>query len=546
MSIMGRSSEEQGQALTVLTWDSQGMIHYVDAVRGALWTLRNESGPDSTRAWNVQIVSLKSKRKRRRYSVARQTITVTPAPTPSVAIGVREIENAQTEIFRSLVGASVQGLAVLFGRKVVRESHSRRYEKQPVLTFGRVQVGDLIASEFYANPQPSGRNFLAVIDRTRERMRLARVTYNAHLTYAKSLKTAKKFCTSRTVVFATEWTYTHEILSRVCETLYQTPCVYRNNFGYFFSSSNLQQIPETGLFIRPASVTAPAAGTSDQNDEVNFESGTARATSPPLSALRDNGSSGTKWPRGGARSIDEESRSVIAVFLHDVRDAQYECGVDGYQNIQQWASITLSKLSSRADITVLAKPHPNILGEQEGGPNRDFLRRLSQQFPHVCWIPPHVSLEELLSEFGANLTVVSHHGTVGYEMAQRGLVALVSGLSPYGNYPLARYWQTRQEYEGILANSPPNLFTMSTSADSVLEAAEHYALNVGHGRTFVPTYRVLGSLAGNTFPDGIYADQWMETWKVTAKSAQDRGLKACIEACLALDLDEIASRGQRE
>ena len=544
---MSNPNNEDAQSITVLTWDSHGMIHYVDAVRGAFWASRGERSWGGTRPSTLEVVALGWNPRRLRYTITRQSLTLSAPPILSVAVGVREPEIAQLAFLKSLIGAATHGIAVLLGRKVIRESESRKYEKQPVLTFGAVQVGDLIASEFYSVSRPQGHGFASVFfDRPRERLRLALVTARAYLTYLKSLEAAQSFCSSRTMVFATEWTYIHEILSRVCETLYKTPCIYRDQSGYFFSESNLRQIPDTGLFMRPASV-APAGGrTPTDSDLTRFGLAMAGATSTPLEGLGDNGVADAKQPPTGMNSTDEKEMFAVVVFLHDVRDAQFTCGVSGYKSIQQWTTCTLSILAKRPDIEVYVKPHPNVDREPEGGPNRNFLRRLEQKFPHAFWIAPHVALDELLDEFGTSATIVTHHGTVGYEMAQRGRVALTSGLAPYRNYPMARYWQSRQEYEDILATSPANQFTWLQSPDSVSTAAERYAHDSGNRQAFTKTHQVLGRLTGNAFPEGIYADRWLETWNTTATSAEDIGLKACIEACLTVDLDKNASGGSRD
>lgn len=530
--------EPIAQSLTVLTWDSHGMIHLMDAVRGAFWALRSRSRERPAGHLTVELVAIGWARKRARYAVSRERVTLVLDPTspPRVAIGNREISRRM--VLTSRLPAAIHSLSVLFGTKVVRESHDHRYRERPVLTFGDVQVGDLIASEYFAGQRSHRGEGLSARERVRDRLRLARVTYYAYLTYAKAMQAAREFRGTEVVVFATEWTYTHEILSRIFERHNGSSCIYRDEFGYFFALSELTAIPETDFFARQASVM-PRGGRNSMSPDgstIESEASVSAAFCPDRRfhlAVADE---------QGPESREGQQTVPIVVYLHDVRDAQYVCGVDGYRDIQHWAYETLEILSTRSGVLLLAKPHPNILGESRTGPNNDFLAILGREFPGVFWIPPHVALDDLLNEFGPTLVVISHHGTVGLEMAQRGLRALVSGLAPYGNYCIARYWYSRESYKTTLLSSPLEYLVGRVPATEVLGETELFDRNRVNEVAFVPTYRLLASLAGTVFPEGVYADTWLEMWQKTSIAASAIGMKDCVEFCLTKDFGAAESK----
>jgi hypothetical protein len=526
--------------LVLLTWDSHGEIHHIDAVRGAAWLARNRFAEAGKSAVTVLLVKIEWSSKKKHFNVSMQSIQI---PLNFQNLKSHGLMATETTAFE--VGVRASGLlagaistAVFFGKLVVRENMHRHYSRRPVLQFNGVQVGDLIASEYLAKREshkPISHKPIvgAPVSAIRRRRDLARVVFRARLNYAKSLKVAQLFASSPTVVFATEWTYTHEILSRVCEQKYGISSIYRNSTGFFLANSSLCKIETTELFARQAGIL-PRGGRSPKcSNTVSADS-----TKKDLTANHNRKSFG-----GGADTRKSgqlaggrgSSMPTVVVFLHDVRDAQFEYGVDGYRDIRHWAESTIQRLSQRGDVTVWAKPHPNSAKEGEDGPNRNFVEKLIERYSHVTWVPTEWTLDDII-ESCPEISVVTHHGTVGIEAAMRGRIALASRLSMYSEYKIAKFWKSRAEYERQLSYMKFPL--LPTDEKELGREIREFIDDLGQTGGLTLTFHLLAKYVGVTVPEAPHSPGIMEAFSETnARLAEGSWVEAAAY-CLSHDFSQ--------
>lgn len=129
-------------------------------------------------------------------------------------------------------------------------------------------------------------------------------------------------------------------------------------------------------------------------------------------------------------------KKPVLVFLHLTSDAQFEYGLDGFFDLDQWL-FSLVRVCIRNSWRVLLRPHPNMIAQPGSADSNYFeivLERLfnisvENDFSYEI-LDPDFKLTELVSEYG-DAVFVSHHGSVASELALLGRKCLVSTASPY-------------------------------------------------------------------------------------------------------------------
>ena len=525
----------------IITWGSHGSIHYLDAVRGGLWHLRNQQTQRlQDEVVQLAIVGIAWKRKRATCSIETRHVEArrvgadyASSAGPGAGISADRVEHRTISVKTASLIGLLHALRVFFGVRLVKEPSESSYEACPVLAFNSCQVGDLIASEHLSaltgrivDPEPKTR-IMRHIDR-------ARRTYYAYLTYVKAKRVLDSIDGFDAAIFATEWTYTHEILSRVGE-MQGRPCIYRDSFGFFYSSAQLQRVGDSDTFIRPASVVPRRGRVIQLGEDFPQES-------------TDPGSRGLSLICGKTQSPDSSpiepagaDLPPVVVLMHDVRDAQFECGVNGYRDIAHWTRATLDLLSERHDLDVHVKPHPNVLGECSDSTNTQFVSDLRRRYgSRVSWIHPERSLDDVFGNFSGRAFFITHHGTAGEELAAKGVPVLAAGLAPYSEFDVAQYWLNRGEYEDLLLTAEfDRQAHFGKSATAVLNEANEYRKGRLGAEAFERTYDLLGTWVGVPFPDGFYAAAWNQAWAEVNEQVTNLGIGAAISRLVLREFPEF-------
>lgn len=166
---------------------------------------------------------------------------------------------------------------------------------------------------------------------------------------------------------------------------------------------------------------------------------------------------------GRTVDISETGLSVI-VFLHSFTDAQYQFGLDGFDDFYHWTIFTIDTcLMNKSINRVLIKPHPALDDIHCPGDIVAFDRIFKKYKGNsrVIFLNKYCSLVALSKK--GKLYGITHHGSAAEEMVYLKQPVIASAYAYWGvNYPFLKIWQTIEDYKNILKSisrqswSPPS------------------------------------------------------------------------------------------
>jgi hypothetical protein len=154
------------------------------------------------------------------------------------------------------------------------------------------------------------------------------------------------------------------------------------------------------------------------------------------------------------------------VYLHQISDAQYYYGLDGYQDLVEWADETIDLLCRNKSVSnVIIKFHPANVGYYKADDLFEGLtRRKFFNNKKVTFMDPASSVQSLRGL--TKLIGITHHGSVAEELVYYRIPVVASCFSPWGNnYKFVTFlWSNRSEYTAFLE---------SLSEDNLPQVEEH-------------------------------------------------------------------------
>lgn len=176
--------------------------------------------------------------------------------------------------------------------------------------------------------------------------------------------------------------------------------------------------------------------------------------------------------------LSGEQPFVAIVFLHNVSDSGYLCGLDGYNDMVEWSEQTIQILCDNQAVShILVKPHPNsgiFLSDSI------FEEKIISNFKDsskVIFLHKSTSIHDLRGI--PNMMAISHHGSVLEEAAFLKIPtvsyhnAFFRPKELFVNYA----WDDRMRYEEFLLN--------------IKSLNELKKYNYGKLKTHVAAYRLL-------------------------------------------------------
>jgi hypothetical protein len=173
---------------------------------------------------------------------------------------------------------------------------------------------------------------------------------------------------------------------------------------------------------------------------------------------------------------------TAVVFLHSFDDAQFQFGLDGFDDLYEWTVTTINEcLANRHVGRVLIKEHPNVDPVAFPG-DKHALRRLRARYggvPRVVFVDRYTNVKAF-----AGLGCVcglTNYGSVAEECVPAGIPMIASAKGPWGtHYPFLRVWESPAEYVALLRRltaaewRPPGEREMEALAEFVFE----YRVNI--------------------------------------------------------------------
>ena len=150
-------------------------------------------------------------------------------------------------------------------------------------------------------------------------------------------------------------------------------------------------------------------------------------------------------------------RTKGVLFLHDFFDSPHHIKSMFFLDFYEWAIFTLN-IIKQYNLDIAVKPHPNSIYQ-----NKIIVEELKKKFPEIKWINSDVTNTEIFKsgiKFG-----ISVYGTVLYELAYKGLVAIASTpYHPSYNYDIVYTPKNKSQYKNLLINSHKLKFKNNTKS----------------------------------------------------------------------------------
>lgn len=169
------------------------------------------------------------------------------------------------------------------------------------------------------------------------------------------------------------------------------------------------------------------------------------------------------------------------IFLHQISDAQYLFGLDGYSDLVEWSDETVTLLSLNPFVTnILIKFHPANYGYYKADDifESNFIKKFSSN-SKISFVDPHTPLSSLISI--PNLIGITHHGSVAEELIYLHIPVIASSFSPWGDlFDFVTFkWSRRVAYVECLENlHPANMLCVEKfQLDSLRDYVVNYRIN---------------------------------------------------------------------
>lgn len=137
--------------------------------------------------------------------------------------------------------------------------------------------------------------------------------------------------------------------------------------------------------------------------------------------------------------LTEEYDGVI--YLHDFFDSSYDLGYMLFDSIFAWVEHAANFISKN-NLNIAFKPHPN-----QNLASSNVVDFFKSHYPHLKWVDKNISNSDLFEKSTAGISIF---GTVLYELAFHGKVAISAGSHPAISFDLSFQPKTVQEYENLL------------------------------------------------------------------------------------------------
>jgi hypothetical protein len=164
-----------------------------------------------------------------------------------------------------------------------------------------------------------------------------------------------------------------------------------------------------------------------------------------------------------------QDRETAVVFSHILWDQPYQSGTALHDDYETWL-IEVIKLAIQNDkLNWLIKLHPDLNWALQtyGKDTSEDLRELQALRSVTGDLPPHVQLvmpddeASTYSYFAITDYALTVQGTIGMEMAARGVPVITGGTGRYSGYGFTVDPTTRKDYATTLLNLPDESLTMT-------------------------------------------------------------------------------------
>lgn len=154
----------------------------------------------------------------------------------------------------------------------------------------------------------------------------------------------------------------------------------------------------------------------------------------------------------GEEAIFSKEKIDVVLFMHSLSDGQYSYGLDGFEDIADWAIFTIEMLLTNNSVgNVYIKLHPNTPSEKVMADDK-FKRRVMSLFDSAnrCFfLKSNVSPKALTAK--GNILGVTHHGSVSEELVFLGIPTIGSRFARWGGrYNFVVAWDSINEYRAML------------------------------------------------------------------------------------------------
>ena len=143
------------------------------------------------------------------------------------------------------------------------------------------------------------------------------------------------------------------------------------------------------------------------------------------------------------------------IYVHAFGDAQLGWGVDGFVSAYDWLKFTIQKLTKK-NKKVLVKAHPNFFLKRYKyfGQEKKIFNNLVEEYKNnknIFFINDPINNLELLRLLNKKCIVITHHGSVGLEMAHNNFKIISSTCNFYEKkFKVCNAWSSKKEYIKLL------------------------------------------------------------------------------------------------
>jgi hypothetical protein len=188
----------------------------------------------------------------------------------------------------------------------------------------------------------------------------------------------------------------------------------------------------------------------------------------------------------------EPGRKVAVVFSHVLWDATFFYGENLFDDYESWLMETIGYALKNPNVTWLIKLHPDLKWKLRLAGSASELRELrlvSERFgalpEHIRFILPDTSISTR-SIFDIADYCLTVRGTVGIEMACRGVPVITAGSGRYAGLGFTSDPKSKSEYRDIIAG----IQDLPAMTDREVETARRYAYMLFMRRSFpLTSYR---------------------------------------------------------
>ena len=153
----------------------------------------------------------------------------------------------------------------------------------------------------------------------------------------------------------------------------------------------------------------------------------------------------------------DPAKKTAVVFSHVLWDATFFYGVGLFENYETWLEQVVKAAYKNTDVNWVIKLHPDLMWklklENYNGKLRDLLvieNAAGGLPPHIKIVPPETDIDTL-SFFGITDYCLTVRGTIGIEMACRGIPVITAGTGRYSGMGFTVDSSTPEQYLARLA-----------------------------------------------------------------------------------------------